>query len=282
MRARISVLSEIPLEWEATLHALREAAPLFDGPLELLLWESIVGAWPASRERLHAYAEKAAREAGNSTRWTQPSDDFEKRMHDLVDSAFDNPRVVELITRLLEKITAPGWTNSLSAKLIQLTAPGVPDVYQGSELWETSLVDPDNRREVDFDIRKLYLAAIDGGSLPEIDESGAAKLLVTSRALRLRRDHPELFSRYAPLPAYGSAAGHLVAFDRGDAVTVATRLPVGLESAGGWGDTTIQLAGRPVIDVLTGRDLDGGTMMLAGLLDRYPVALLVPADLVRP
>ena len=82
----------------------------------------------------------------------------------------------------------------------------------------------------------------------EIDETGAAKLLVTSRALRLRRDHPQLFSRYAPLPAHGSAAEHVVAFDRGDAVTVATRLPVGLNLQGGWGDTTIQIAGRPVVE----------------------------------
>ena len=281
VRARINVLAEIPLEWEATLHALREATPLYDGPLEQLLWEAIVGAWPASRERLHAYAEKAAREAGNSTKWTAPSEDFEQRMHELVDSAFDNPRVRELIDTLLQKVVAPGWSNSLSAKLIQLTAPGVPDVYQGSELWETSLVDPDNRRPVDFEIRKAHLAAIDKGALPEIDESGAAKLLVTTRALRLRRDHPEAFTRYASLEAFGDAADHAVLFDRGEAVTIATRLPVGLANAGGWGDTTIVLAGRPVVDVITGREFDGGTLRLAGLLDRYPVALLVPSDIVN-
>ena len=280
VRARINVLAEMPEEWEATLGQLREEMPLGDGPLEVLLWEAIVGAWPASRERLHAYAEKAAREAGDSTTWTAPTADFEQRMHALVDSAFDNPRVLELIEGLLANVTSAGWSNSLSAKLIQLTAPGVPDVYQGSELWETSLVDPDNRRAIDFDLRQLYLVAIDGGVLPEVDETGAAKLLVVSRALRLRRDHQELFSRYAPLEAHGSAAKHAIVFDRGDVVTVATRLPVGLYLAGGWGDTTVILAGRPVVDVITGRVFDGGTISLSDLLDRYPVALLVPTDLL--
>ena len=278
VRARISVLAEIPTEWAAILGRLRAAAPLGDGPLESLLWEAIVGAWPASRERLHAYAEKAAREAGNSTRWTAPREEFEARMHALIDSAFDDEHVVGILEDVLDTVRQPGWSNSLSAKVIQLTAPGVPDVYQGSELWETSLVDPDNRRSVDFDERQLYLAAIDAGAHPPIDESGAAKLLVTSRALRLRRDRPEFFTRYAAIEAYGSAAKHVVAFDRGEALTVATRLPIGLVRHGGWGATSVIVAGRPVTDVFTGRHFDGGTLRLSEVLERYPVALLVPSE----
>ena len=278
VRARISVLAEIPTEWEVALGELRTAMPLGDGPLESLLWEAIIGAWPASRERLHSYAEKAAREAGNSTRWTAPREEFEARMHTLVDSAFDDPHVVSILERVLQAIRQPGWSNSLSAKVIQLTAPGVPDVYQGSELWETSLVDPDNRRAVDFDERRLYLAAIDAGVHPPIDETGAAKLLVTSRALRLRRDRPELFTRYAGIEAYGSAAKHVVAFDRGEALTVATRLPVGLARGGSWGDTSVIIARRPVTDVFTGRTFGGGTVLLSEVLERYPVALLIPSE----
>lgn len=276
VRARLDALSELPLEWDATLTALREAAPLGDGPLESLLWQAVIGSWPVTRERLHAYAEKAAREAGNSTGWSSPNLEFEERVRTLVDSAFDNPRVAELLNGLLERITDAGWSNSLSAKLLQLTAPGAPDLYQGSELWELSLVDPDNRRPVDFDLRRLYLAAIDAGELPPIDDSGAAKLLVVSRALRLRRDHPELFSRYLPLSAFGAAAEHAIAFDRGGAITIATRLPLGLAAGGGWRDTAIELARRPLTEVLTGREFDGGTLQLAELLERYPVALLVP------
>jgi (1->4)-alpha-D-glucan 1-alpha-D-glucosylmutase len=260
VRARIDVLSEVPQLWRETIAQLRELSPLGDAALENLLWESLVGAWPASRERLHAYAEKAAREAGDSTTWTSPNEDFEARMHALHD--------------IVARIAAPGWSNSLSAKLLQLMAPGVPDVYQGSEFWETSLVDPDNRRRVDFDERRRALARLDDGALPEVDDAAAAKLLVTSRALRLRRDRPELFTRYLPVAALGEAADHVVAFDRGGAVAIATRLPVGLAAAGGWGDTSILLPVRPVTDVITGTQYDGGQLAVGDLLARYPVALL--------
>jgi (1->4)-alpha-D-glucan 1-alpha-D-glucosylmutase len=278
VRARIDVIAEVPAEWAAILEELRELAPLGDGPFEHLLWQAIVGAWPASRERLHAYVEKAAREAGNSTTWTDPDEAFETRMHAAVDAVFDDERVGALVARAVELLEAPGWSNSLSAKLIQLTAPGVPDVYQGSELWEQSLVDPDNRRAVDFDLRRRILAELDAGALPPIDADGAAKLLVTSRALRLKRDRPELFLDYMPLGASGSAADHLVAFDRGGAITLATRLPVGLAARGGWGDTTVDVGSAPVIDVLTGRHHQGGELRLADVLDRYPVALLVEME----
>ncbi|MEP6481547.1 MAG: malto-oligosyltrehalose synthase [Rhodoglobus sp.] len=274
VRARIDVFSELPGEWREALGRLRALAPLGDGPLENLLWESIVGVWPASRKRLHAYAEKAAREAGNSTGWAVPDETFETRMHALVDSAFDDQQVAAIVSSIVDRVTPFGRSNSLAAKLIQLTAPGVPDVYQGTELWDLSLVDPDNRRAVDFPLRRRMLAEIADGAQPAIDDSGAAKLLVTTRALRLRRDRPELFTRYAPLTAVGEAAEHLVAFDRGGAVTLATRLPVSLQARGGWGDTAVLLPGRRVLDEITGRTFPGGEMRVDELLDRYPVALL--------
>jgi (1->4)-alpha-D-glucan 1-alpha-D-glucosylmutase len=277
-RARIAVLAEVPDEWERALSRLQELAPIGDGPFENLLWGSAVGAWPLSRERLHAYAEKASREAGNSTTWTEPNEEFEARMHAAVDAAFDNPEVAGVLDDFVARVSQPGWSNSLAAKLIQLTAPGVPDVYQGSELWETSLVDPDNRRPVDFDERRLYLAAIDAGAQPEIDETGAAKLLVTSRALRLRRDRPELFSRYVALPAIGEQARHVVAFDRGGAIAVAMRLPVSLAAAGGWGETSLVLPGHPHVDAFTGTRFEGGVTALSDILGRYPVALLAPEE----
>jgi (1->4)-alpha-D-glucan 1-alpha-D-glucosylmutase len=273
-RARISVLSEIPDRWEATLGRLRELAPLNDAVLANLLWESIVGAWPASRERLHDYATKAAREAGSSTRWTNPDDEFESAMHAMIDAAFDHPEVGEILSSFVAAIQQAGWSNSLTAKLIQLTAPGIPDVYQGSELWETSLVDPDNRREVDFDLRRLLLAAVQH-ELPAIDETGAAKLLVTTRALHLRRERPDLFSRYAPLPVLGEYAAHAIAFDRGGAIAVGTRLSLGLAERG-WGNTSLVLPGRPLVDVITSRQFDGGPVPLGELLAVYPVALLAP------
>ncbi|PPG51117.1 malto-oligosyltrehalose synthase [Rathayibacter sp. AY2B3] len=277
-RARITALAEDPEAWAATLRELHALVGFGDGPIEHLLWEAVVGTWPASRERLHAYAEKASREADDSTHWTAPDEQFEKRMHAAIDAAFDEPAVRRLVEQTVERVSAAGWSNGLAAKLVQITAPGIPDVYQGSELWETSLVDPDNRREVDFGQRRALLERIDGGWKPAIDAEGAAKLLVTSRALRLRRDRPELFTRYAAVPAIGPAAEHAIAFDRGGALTVATRLPEGLGTAGGWNGTVVVLPGHPMEDVLTGRTFAGGVTPVAEILADYPVALLAPVS----
>ena len=133
--------------------------------------------------------------------------------------------------------------------------PGIPDVYQGTEVWEDSLVDPDNRRPVDFAALRDLLAQVEQARFP-VDASGAAKLWVTASALRARRDRPELFTGYTPVTAEGPQAAHLVGFDRGGAITLATRLPVGLARSGGWGDTTVDLPG-PVTDVLTGDRVRG-------------------------
>jgi (1->4)-alpha-D-glucan 1-alpha-D-glucosylmutase len=276
VRARLDVLSEMADEWAATLDELRAIAPLDDKPTENLLWQAIVGSWPASRDRLHAYAEKAARESGTSTTWTSPVEAFETRMHQLIDLALDDPSVNRRIEATVASVRDAGWSNGLAAKALQLTMPGMPDVYQGSELWETSLVDPDNRRPVDYALRRRLLADIDAGQLPDIDAVGAVKLLVTSRALRLRRDHPELFSGYRPVTATGVAAAHVVAFDRGGAITVATRLPLGLRRRGGWGDTAIDVE-ADMVDAITGTHVVAGSVALGQLLRRYPVAILIPA-----
>lgn len=288
-RARIAVLAEIGHEWSSALERLQSLVPLEDTVFADLLWQAIVGARPASRERLHAYAEKASREAGNSTTWTEPDEDFERRMHALVDAAFDEPAVVAVLDALDERIDAAGWSNGLAQKLVQLTAPGVPDVYQGTEFWDRSLVDPDNRRPVDYTERRHVLAELDGPDddgperLPSVGLDGAAKLLVTSRALRVRRDHPELFTRYLELEATGSAADHVLAFDRGGAVTVATRLPIGLRRVGGWGDTLVHPTPLDRVDLLTGRRFPAARgIALSELLTDYPVALLVPAHVVEP
>lgn len=277
-RTRISVIAELPDEWTATLATLRELAPIPDGPYENLLWQAIIGAWPASRERLQGYAEKAAREAGNSTTWTNPDTGFESRVQAAVDAVFDDARVTQVVEDFVTRIDSAAASNSLAAKIIQLTMPGVPDVYQGSEFWERSLTDPDNRRPVDFGQREKELAAIDAGTLPAVGTE-ASKLLVTSRALRLRRDRPGLFQDYRPVTATGSGAQHVLAFQRGasGALTIATRLPMGLERDGGWRDTAVELSGA-MKDELTGTSYGAGTVLVADVLDTYPVALLVPVD----
>ncbi|MHA7222038.1 malto-oligosyltrehalose synthase [Arthrobacter sp. RHLT1-20] len=280
-RARISVLAELPAEWKAALTRVQDLAPLPDGPLANLLWQAIAGAWPADRERLQSFARKAAREAGNSTDWLDPDAAFEEKLAAAVDAAFDNPEVRAELDSLVALLEPYGAANSLGAKLVQLTMPGVPDVYQGTEFWDRSLTDPDNRRPFDVGARREALAALDAGERPASFTADAAKLLVTSRALRLRRDRPELFTGYTPVRTSGVAAAHLLAFDRGGAggagaVTLATRLPRGLELQGGWQDTAVDLS-TAMTDQLTGATYGPGPVGVADILRDYPVALLMPA-----
>ncbi|TYP90590.1 malto-oligosyltrehalose synthase [Blastococcus xanthinilyticus] len=278
VRARLAVLAELPTEWARLVRGWIARHPLADRSLAHLVWQNLVGAWPLSRERAHAYVEKAAREAGTSTTWTNPVQEFEEQLHALVDAAYDDPATNAEIDAFVTRIAPLGWSNSLSQKLLQLTMPGVPDVYQGTELWDHSLVDPDNRRPVDYALRRTLLAALDAGDVPGIDESGAAKLLVVSRVLRARRDHPEWFAGYAPVAVTGSAADHVVAYDRGGAVPVATRLPVRLAGSG-WGDTALQLPNGAWQDLLTGRRVvsDVAGIAVDVLLGSLPVAVLVRA-----
>ncbi|WP_100500556.1 malto-oligosyltrehalose synthase [Geodermatophilus chilensis] len=276
VRARLAVLSELGAGWAELVRGLLTRHPLPDRPLAHLVWQNLVGAWPLSRERAHGYAEKAAREAGTSTTWTDVDEEFETALHEMVDAAYDDERTSAEIEAFVARIAPFGRSNSLSQKLLQLTMPGVPDVYQGTELWDLSLVDPDNRRPIDYEQRRRLLARLDAGEVPEVDETGAAKLLVVSRVLRARREHPEWFAGYEPVGATGVAAHHVVAFDRGGVVPVATRLPVGLSIAG-WDDTALQLPTGAWRDLLTGGRFvsDAEGLPLAGLLERLPVALLV-------
>jgi (1->4)-alpha-D-glucan 1-alpha-D-glucosylmutase len=290
VRARIAVLAERPDAWEAALDRLLTLVPLPDGAFGNLLWQAIVGAWPAGpepgvvpedlRARLHGYAETAMREAGDRTTWTEPDEAYEAAVHAAVDAVIDRPEVSEIVTGIVAEVAGPGWSNALAAKLLSITLPGVPDVYQGSELWEQSLVDPDNRRPVDFEQRRealRYLPADAAAPLGSgVDDPALAKLQLTAAALRLRRDRPELFTGYRPLSAEGGAAAHVLAFDRGGAITVVTRLPAGLAARGGWQDTALALP-WPARDAVTGRRFQGRAP-LRELLADHPAVLLVRED----
>jgi (1->4)-alpha-D-glucan 1-alpha-D-glucosylmutase len=273
-RARLAVLSEVAGDFAAHVRRWSQACGLGEPSLEMLAWQTLVGAAPISDERLVDYLLKAARESKLRTTWTEPDEQFEQQIREW--PAAVRAAVGDEVDTFVEGITPHGWTNSLSQKLLQLTAPGVPDVYQGTELWDFSLVDPDNRRPVDYGVRRKLLARVAGGEVPAVDESGAAKLLLVHRTLTLRRERPELFDGYTPLRVEGPSADHAVAYARSDdLVVVATRLPVGLAEAGGWRDTTLALSPGTYTDVLTGQTFDGSSVRLASLLDRYPVALLV-------
>jgi (1->4)-alpha-D-glucan 1-alpha-D-glucosylmutase len=271
VRARLAVLAEIPAEFASLVQRWTAKVPLPEPTLNLLAWQTIVGAWPISAPRLQAYLEKASREAKIATSWTDRNAEFDATVAAWPARVLDE--LGEEIAGFVARIEGPGWSNSLGQKLVQLTMPGVPDVYQGTELWDYSLVDPDNRRPVDFEQRREILAAVEEEA-PPIDATGAVKLRVVSQALRLRWERPELFTGYSPLHASGPAASHALAFSRGDGelVVVATRLPVGLSSAGGWRDTSLPLTGEWT-DVLTGQVLSD--FALTTVLSRYPVALLV-------
>jgi len=282
IRARLAVLAELSDEWGGTARRLMALAPVPNAAFGYLLWQTavVLPALPAntgeakdpSRARLHAYAEKAMREAADGTGWVDRDEEFETAVHAAVDAAYDNPEMHATIASMSARIEPHGWVNSLSQKVIQLTMPGVPDVYQGSELWDDSLVDPDNRRPVDFVFRHAALTALT--EPPVLDDTGLAKLWVVSRALRARRRHPELFSGYTPLMVDGPRQQHLVAFDRGGAITLATRLPAGLSAAGGWGGTILHLPPGRYRDVFTGSSCSG-ELSVADALSEYPVALLL-------
>lgn len=280
-RARIAVLAELPDEWAATLDRLLDLVPLPDPGFGNLLWQAIVGIWPADRDRVHQYADKAMREAGDRTTWTAPDAAYEDAVHAAVDAAFDHPEVAGCLHELVDRVRVPGWSNALAAKLLTLTVPGVPDVYQGTELFDLSLVDPDNRRPVDFTVRATALAELDAGAvLPPVDEEGLAKLALTHRVLTLRRDRQELFNSYTPLAASGPAADHLLGYDRGGVISLVTRFPVGLAARGGWADTSLQLPPGRWRNVLAEGtapvfDADLGPVPVTTLLGPAPVAVLL-------
>jgi (1->4)-alpha-D-glucan 1-alpha-D-glucosylmutase len=283
VRARLLVLAEIPGEWEQAVTRWRDRAGAVtsagDANSDYLLWQTLVGTYRPARsadagplppERLLRYLLKAAKEAKERTSWTDPDARFEAALADQVDRIHADAELMNDVGSWVEgHLIGPGGSNSLAQKLIQLTMPGVPDVYQGQELAELCLVDPDNRRPVDFDVRRRML-----------DDLATAdpKLLVTATAMRARRERPAAFAgSYEAVAATGTAAAHVLAFARGDdVVTVATRLPVGLRHAGGFGATELELPAGSWRDALTGSVVTSARV--ADILGQLPVALLVRTD----
>jgi (1->4)-alpha-D-glucan 1-alpha-D-glucosylmutase len=287
VRARLAVLSEMPDAWEravrrwARINRRHRRGGLPDGNAEYLLYQTLVGAWPITADRAAAYMEKAVREAKAHTSWISPVPEYDQALLGFVRGALGDAEFVADLEAFLPPLVEAGRVNSLALKLLCLTAPGVPDLYQGSELWDLSLVDPDNRRPVDFERRRRLLEELDalGGRAAGVAwqrrDEGLPKLLLVSRALRLRSRRPDLFARaaYAPLQACGSRARHALAFCRGGgAVTIVPRLVLGL--GGDWQDTAVELPSGRWRDVFTGAEAQGGAVPLRELLAAFPVALL--------
>jgi malto-oligosyltrehalose synthase len=273
IRARLAVLAEIPGEWAAEVDrwhdraiALASGRPPEAGT-EYLLWQTLLGAWPIGYERAAGYLTKAMREAKTATSWRQPDEEYEAGALAFAAAALADPVLTGQIAAFTDRIASAARVNSLGAKLMQLTMPGAADVYQGCELAAFALVDPDNRRPVDYERRRALLAAQDAGAAAT--DLDTEKLLVTSRVLRLRRSHPDWFTGgYAPVAADGPAAEHAVAFRRGHAIVVATRLPARLAERSGWADTVLPVAPGRWRDVLTGAAHDGPRPLLSDILGR--------------
>lgn len=274
VRARIGVLSQVPSLWTEFLGRWESHAPSPDPATGQFLWQNIFGVWPVSgdvtgelRDRLHSYAEKAIREAAWHTSWNDPDSYFEGAVHRWLDAVLDGPVAGEL-TKLVGQLNPHAANDALGQKLLALTVPGIPDVYQGTELWDDSLVDPDNRREVDYPARRSALKDLQH-----------PKIRVVTTALRLRRSRPDCFLHgdYVPVLAAGQAGDHIVAFRRGPGILVAvTRWTVALADTG-WGDTVLPLPEGSWTDRLTGAVASGPTSA-AQLFGELPVVLLERLD----
>ena len=296
VRARILAVAGDPQAWTECSTVARELAAEMDvdAPTAHLLWQTMLGVGEISAERMEGYLTKALREAKQHTAWVDGDPEYEDRVLKFVEQIRRDGRLHDVIERALAANVEAVRATVLAAKTLQLTLPGVPDCYQGCEIVDLSLVDPDNRRPVDFGRRRSLLARLDAEPLDagtlDAGALDAEKLLVTSRLLRLRREEPDLFTQgsYAALP---TASEHALGFVRATeagriagalglrrsarAVTLVTRAPARLAAAGGWGEECVELPEGSWRDVFTSRRLEGGLTRVAGLLDPLPVAVLV-------
>jgi (1->4)-alpha-D-glucan 1-alpha-D-glucosylmutase len=257
--------------WDATWARVREAAGRHgvDLPTAYLVFQTLVGTSPIDAQRLVDYLRKAVREAKQHSSWTEVDETYEERVFALARACLADPTVDEALGSWLQRLQPALRATTLATKLLQLTLPGVPDTYQGTELVDLSLVDPDNRRPVDYAERAARLEALDGGAAAR--DLNDEKLLVTSRALRLRRERGALVTGgYQPLD---SGSPHVLGFLRGGTVaTVVTRWP---HSVDAWSEQSVGLPEGRWRDALTDTVHTGPGVLARDLLSTYPVALLV-------
>lgn len=283
VRARLAVLSEIPEAWRDAVHrwaAINEGARtngIPDKPAEYLFYQTVVGAHPLTAPRARAYMLKAAREAKVHTSWRDEDPGYEEALLGFVETAMANDDFARDAAAFVRRMDSPGKVNSLAQTLIKCTSVGIPDFYQGSEVWDLRLVDPDNRRPVDYSIARRLIRSTSSMSAEEAwasEDEGSAKLFLISRALRARRMDPDGFGPkggYEPLAAEGPASHRVVAYRRGDWITAVPRLTLGLTRP--WGGEVLALPSGGWRDLLSGSVWEGA-VEAAVLFSRFPVALL--------
>jgi (1->4)-alpha-D-glucan 1-alpha-D-glucosylmutase len=303
-RARLGVLSEATSAWALALRRWSllnrsrrsevDGVPAPSRGDEYHFYQALVAIWPGGspaelRERLKAYMLKAVREAKQHSSWINPDSEYEAALERFVAESLQNDLFLKDLKEVMPRLVRLGMLTGLSQALLKVASPGVPDYYQGSELWDFSLVDPDNRRSIDFELRRKLLARDESaaGLLRNLSD-GQAKLHVIRRGLQVRRQFPQLFrgARYTPLYADGGMEERVCAFslrDGKDAViAVAPRLFASLvkddhpfpTGEGIWRESRLVLPEGDFTDVLTGRDITGGPRPMAELLAEFPVALL--------
>ncbi len=286
VRARLSVLSEIPDRFLEKVNAWHRMSMPYradevDTGTEWFLFQTLVGAWPLDLERLKQYMQKAMREAKVHTSWVANNAEYEDALNTYMEALLKDKKFVSDLQSFVDEILLAGRVNSLAQTLLKQTSPGVPDMYQGGELWDLSLVDPDNRRPVDYTLRCRFLEELKGMSPEAIVarmDDGLPKLWVVQQTLLLRNQHPEWFgpeAAYTPLEASGAESDRVVAFLRGD--TVATVVPRWTQ-AGSVENATVPLPAGRWENRLTGEVIEGGSQDVRTLLARFPVALLVRAQ----
>ena len=286
VRARLAALTEMPGRWKSALYrwsrmnARHKANRFPDKNTEYFLYQTLIGAWPISEERLLGYMEKATREAKEQTSWTQQNKEFEDGLRSFIQRILKSPEFIPDLEGMVGRVNHAGRVNSLAQSLIRYTAPGVPDTYQGGELWDYRLVDPDNRTPVDYPLRQHLLDELKRGLTPEEimrrADSGLPKLWVAHRALTLRRDHPEWFGTdgaYETLSAIGPKSSHAAGFTRaGHVAVVVPRWTI--RRGESWAGTAIDIPAGTWGNLLTGDVVPGGRVRLQPLLQRFPVAML--------
>jgi (1->4)-alpha-D-glucan 1-alpha-D-glucosylmutase len=285
VRTRLAAVSETPDSWIAAvtrwsaMTRTHRAGEWPDRNMEYLFYQTLVGAWPICAERLTAYVEKASREAKVHTSWTSPQPEYDQALRAFVEACLDDRSFMEDVRQFVEPLIGPGRINSLAQTLLKLTSPGVPDLYQGTELWNLDLVDPDNRRPVDYDERRRALVeakSLGGPAIWQRGDDGLFKIWITHAALHLRQRHPDAFGAqgsYTAVCARGPLLSRVVAFLRGETImTIVPRLVIG--AAGRWRGTTVDVPPGQWRNVLTDRSVAPGEADLGEIWRECPVALL--------
>jgi (1->4)-alpha-D-glucan 1-alpha-D-glucosylmutase len=285
VRTRISLLSEVPERWAQVLHqwsvinadAWRNRNP--DRHAEYLLYQTMIGAWPIDEGRCWQYMLKALREAKIHTSWHKPSPAYEEKIQLFTENVFKNEEFLAGLENFVAPLVAPGRVNSLAQTLLKMIAPGVPDFYQGTELWDLSLVDPDNRRPVDYAVRAGLLKeceAMDAQAALREWDSGLPKMWMIARVLKFRAERPQLFStdsKYQPMVAQGARLSNLFACRRGtELIAVVPRF--GMSVAANWHDTELPLPKGPWRNLFGGTS-ENSSVAPARLFTDFPVALLI-------